>query len=84
MKKKTFKLGETVWFMQSNKPTSSTVTAVIKIEGKVKIDYTTYDSKDGEEITIYTAGFSNFKEEDLFTSIDLLKESVFNTVANEE
>lgn len=84
MKKQSFKIGETVWYMQSNKPTSSTINAVIKIEGKAKVGYTEYDSKEDGEITIYSAGYSTFKEEELFTSVELLKESVFNTVSNEK
>lgn len=84
MKKKTFKIGQTVWFMQLNKPTSATIEAVIKLEGKVKIDYTQYDSKEDGEITIYFAGYSTFKEDQLFESKELLKEYVFNTVENEE
>lgn len=84
MKKENYKVGETVFFMQANKPCSGKITAVLIVEGKVKLDYTTHDVKEGEKLTLYYAGFSVFKEDEVFTSLESLKESVFNSVKDEE
>lgn len=84
MKKENYKVGETVFFMQSNKPCSGKVAAVLIIEGKVKLDYTTHEVKEGEKLTLYYASFSSFKENEVFSTLELLKESVFNSVKNEE
>jgi len=84
MKKENYKVGETVFFMESNKPKSGKITAVLIVEGKVKLDYTTHDVKEGEKLTLYYAGFSTFKEEEVFATLEALKESVFNSVNDEK
>lgn len=82
MKKEAFKIGETVWYMQANKPTSSTVTAVIVIEGKLRISYQDFESKDGEKLTVYSAGYGLLEEKEVFASKELLKESIFKSEVN--
>lgn len=77
MKKENFKLGDTVFFMQSNKPCSGEIMAILVIEGKMKVDYHQYDTK-GEKETIYYAGFSTFKESEIFSTMEELKESLFS------
>lgn len=76
MNKKVFKLGDTVFFMQYNKPSSGEINAILVIEGKMKIDYHQYDTK-GEKQTVYYASFSMFKEGEIFHTMEELKESLF-------
>jgi len=78
MKKENFKIGTTVFFMQSNKPQSGEVKSIISIEGEVKIDYTTYKVPEGEKQIVYAVGYNILKEQEVFANLEDLKSSVFN------
>lgn len=78
MKKENFKIGQTIHFMSSNKPSSGKVTAILTIEGKVKIDYTNFNTESGEKETVYYVDYSQIKGSDAFDSLEDLKNSLFS------
>lgn len=78
MKKENFKIGQTIYYMSSNKPQSGKVTAVLTIEGKVKIDYTNFNVPELEKETVYYVDYSQIKSSEAFGSLEDLKQSLFS------
>jgi len=79
MKKSTFKVGQQVWYMESNKPKQAEVKAVLTVQGEVKLDYSTHKSEGEEMITLYSVGYGTILKEGLvFIDAESLKESLFS------
>lgn len=78
MKKEKFKIGTPIYFMQSNKVEKGEVSAIIEVEGRVKFDYTQFDTAPNQKEVVYYVEYSQIKEVDAFDSLDELKNSLFS------
>lgn len=79
MKKTKFKEGETIHFMEANKPKSGVVTGITMKQGKGEGLHDKFDVPEGEiEITYHIAGnWYGIKEVDAKPSLESLRDSVF-------
>lgn len=74
-----FKIGDTIHYMYSNKPESKEIIGICTVEGAVKTSGLDEISKNGVSVVLYfTGSYSSVKESEAFSSLDELKESLFN------
>jgi len=76
-----FKIGDTIHYMENNKPTSNEVKGIATIQGEVKIGYTEHTIKETEYKVLYVVGYGTFIEsKDAFLNPEALKEELFNNL----
>ena len=74
-----FKIGDTIHYMYLNKPESKTIIGICTIEGKVETSGLREESKENETVKLYfTGSYASVKESEAFSSLEELKQSVFN------
>lgn len=74
-----FKIGDTVHYMDSNKPTTSEIKAILTIEGEIEIGYRKHKTETGKPKTVYIVGYSTHLEEnDAFKTSEELKNNLFS------
>ncbi len=75
------KVGQEVYYMDSNKPKKQKIKGISKHEGQCKDGSYTTICKEGEQKTIYHIGdFDKREAKELFLSMGDLKEHLFNTL----
>lgn len=74
-----FKIGETIFSMESNKPVQHVVEGKSVLEGKVNSlrSWGDVDLPKGEVQIQYHSGYTTIKEQDAFISLEDLKNSLF-------
>lgn len=74
-----FKIGETIFSMESNKPAQHVIEGISKLEGKVNSlrSWGDVNLPEGEVQINYHSGYTTIKEDDAFSSLEDLKNSLF-------
>ena len=74
-----FKIGDTIHYMESNKPQSSVIIGIAKYEGKIKGIRNEHTVKENEQKIIYHFdNYSETEEKDAFSTKEELQTSIFN------
>jgi len=78
MKNSSFKIGEEIFYMYSNKPVSKKITSIYSIEGELEIGYSKFKSENGFIKVLYKTEYDVVEDVFAFANIEDLKKSVFN------
>lgn len=75
-----FKIGDTIHFMESNKPTSKKIKGLIVVQGEVEFSYNKFKAEEGKTKTVYQVPYTtNVEEENAFGTIEELQTALFNS-----
>ena len=74
-----YKIGETVFYMESNKPKSAVVEGILILQGEIKTLHKTISIPvDEHKIEYSIGGYNTIMQENCYASLNELKESLFS------
>jgi hypothetical protein len=78
-----FKIGDTIHFMEFNKPKEAIIKGIIEIQGFVETSGMKKDVKENETCVLFSTGsYSLIEEDNAFQTAEKLMFSLFNSVKN--
>lgn len=81
MSVKKLKLGDSIFFMEANKPTSGKIEAICKVQGKVKFRIEDIESEEEKEKVIYVVNtYTLLDESKVFRSLIHMKKNLFKSL----
>lgn len=78
-----FKIGDTIHFMECNKPKEAIIKGILEIQGFVETSGMKKDLKENEKCVLLSTGsYSLIEEDNAFQTAEKLMYSLFNSVKN--
>jgi hypothetical protein len=78
--KSKFKIGDTIHYMENNKPTTGDVTSICSVVGEVEFRFGKVKSDQDSIAIVYFIGtYTTINETNAFKTMEELKESLFST-----